>query len=152
MKFKTAQGVGYAARQFDRALALAAFMKKNVTAFRDRAVAGSVRVNDLDVGLVSSLVETRDELQRAAATPGIARYAKTQFDDTYDMGAAFTSMMGELDTTIAFLIANLPKDANGVLLGKTFLPDGRTTGVVIIDAAALSAIVNRLDTLLDTID
>lgn len=155
MSFRTKSTQDIPSEQFPVALQLASQAKNSAVAFRAMAVAGSVKVGDLFEGLVNHLFQIRQGLTRAQTTPGMAQYAKDQFNDlAYDVVAEFASMMAEIDLTTAFLEANYPTGPDGHLQTRTFVGDGSgaTVSAVITSAAALSALITRLDALIATID
>lgn len=154
MSFKTTNTQDVPAPQFERALGVAAQMRREAVAYRDQAVAGSIRLMDIETGLLSTLRNVRTELVRAQATPGLVTYAKTQFETAYDIAAEFTGMMTEINTTLAWLESNFPKDAGGRLLSKTFVGDGsgRVQSEILTNPTALTALAARLNALIATID
>jgi len=155
MSFKTKSTQDIPAEQFDRALQLASQVKRSANSFRDMAVAGSVRTDDLFNGLVNHLFQIRQGLAKAQATPGMAQYAKDQFNDpAYDVAAEFTTMMAEINTMTAFLEANYPTGPGGHLQTRLFVGDGSgaTVSDTITNPSQLTALITRLDALIAVIE
>lgn len=155
MAFRTTRGQEIPAIQFARAIQVATQLRKEAVAYRAMAVAGSVRAQDLEEGLLSTLVGARPTLLTARDTPGMAEYAKQQMDDrAYNLAAEFTVMMQAIDDTTAWFEANFPTEVGGHLRSKRFVGDG--TGAlesgVISQSGRLSGLVTVLDALIAAID
>ncbi len=155
MTFKTSNVRDTPAQQYKRALEVAFQLRANAVVYRDQAMAGSVRVMDLETGLLFILVETRIELQLARDIPGIVAYAKEQQDDpAYNIATEFIAMMAELDNILGWMEANFPQDPTGHLISKTFVGDGsgKVQSDTITNPASLTALATRLNALIVTID
>ncbi len=140
---------------FASAVQVAVQVKAQADAFRVMAQGGSVLVSDLFSGLRDTLSNGRRALNTAKATPGMADYAKEQFNDpAYDITTEFTAMMLEIDSLLAWLETNFPQDISGLLLIWTFVGDGSGDVVsdTITDGASLAALISKLDTLIAAID
>ena len=62
----------------------------------------------------------RAELVRAAATPGLAEYARAQKNNgTLDVVAEFNALIAQVDITVQWIVDTFPKDGNGSLLAQT---------------------------------
>lgn len=123
---------------------------------RDKAQAGTVTSSDILDGLLKTLVVSKATLEAAADTPGIGAYAAEQYADVagYNVGAEFTAMMAEINTTIDFLVQNYPKDADGNLKKLSFNADnsGNLVSYSAFTSPQRTAIANRMIALLATID
>lgn len=87
-----------------------------------------------------------------AGTPGLAEYARSQYDDpAYDVVAEFQSMKNAIENARSTLTAMFPKDANGWLLYQAIQPDGSILNRT-FTAAQLANAVTVIDAVLATID
>jgi hypothetical protein len=85
------------------------------------------------------------ELNSAKAVPGIAQYARDQFDDqSYDVVAEFNTVIAALTSCDTWLKNNIPSDAvsivDGALVGNIYTP------------AQTAVLKNRVETAITTID
>ena len=72
------------------------------------------------------LADATVTLDKAAAIPGMAQYARDQIgDQTLDVVAEFTAMRAQMIATRDWIVANFPKDGSGYLLLISFTADGR---------------------------
>jgi hypothetical protein len=88
-------------------------------------------------------------LCRAARTTLLLRgkYAQAQINDaTVNVATEFNVMMAQIDNTIAVIMANFPKDAQGRLLFLTFTADNSGRNTSITFAAAQMAPVKTAST------
>ncbi len=154
MSFKTLNTADVPAFVFIQALRAAAQLKREAQNYRVLAVAGSVRLADIETGLLSILRDSKIVLEKAQATPNMVAYAQAQFEAGYDIATEFTAMMGEISTLLTWLENNFPTDAGGHLQSRTFVSDGsgKTQSALLTDATALTALIARLDALIATID
>jgi hypothetical protein len=159
MAFLTSQrgsGSPNVAVAFNKADIAAIQVKKSATAARDRAQAGTLTASDILDSLMGILVSAKATLDAAADVPGIGAYSTEQYADAagYNVATQFAAMMAEIDTTITFFVNNYPKDADGNLKKYSFNADG--SGNVVsyngFSPAQRTAVVNRLNSLLATID
>lgn len=98
------------------------------------------------------LAEQRALLDSHAATPGLGAYAQQQInDDEFDIVAAYSAMVAQIDATVTWIVSNFPKDANGYLLERQLASDGRTVERT-FNSAALAGLRAQLDALIATID
>ena len=66
-------------------------------------------------------IATKQLLQTLAATPGLGDYAKAQENDqTYDIVAAYNSVISALDAVINNVATTFPVDASGYVLAFQF--------------------------------
>ena len=101
----------------DRRIAALKFYAQQV---RAECIAGNVPSSRiLDVFI--NLQQERTALVTAAATPGLAQFAKDQKNNqTLDVVAEFNGVIAMLDGINSWLTTNFPKDASGFLLAKSF--------------------------------
>jgi hypothetical protein len=158
MAFKTSQrgsGSPIVAKAFSRSDEAAIRIKDAATLVRDKTAADTVTASDILNNLVQTLRLGKAALQAAADTPGIGAYAASQYSDVVDyaVGAEFTAMMAQINTTIAFFIANYPNDS-GSLRNVQWDQDnsGALVSYTAFTAPQKAAIITRLDALLATID
>ena len=155
MAFRTTDRGSRLSDAFDRAQDSARRIKETAQMFRAQAVAGSVSLNDLDIGLRETLVLDRQVLVAVAAIPGIEEEAQRQLaDPNYDIGPAYVALRDGIDAFLLWMETNFPKDAQGRLLSRRFLLDGsgRVESVALTDANARAALTAQLDALIALID
>ena len=101
---------------------------------------------------MSMFADAKANFTRCAAVPGLATYAQAQLGDT-DIANEFNAMVAAVDAVRVWVMANFPKDGNGVLLASSFAPDnsGRTVQVQ-FTPAQLSQLRTLLDALAASID
>lgn len=117
-----------AASAWDSARTTASMLKTKTNALNTASAAGPIS-SSLILDYATYLADAKSILLLASAVPGIAVYAQEQINDpTFDIAASFNGMMTAINDTIAWVIANFPKDANGFLLARNFTADnsGRT--------------------------
>lgn len=86
-----------------------------------------------------------------AATPGLAAYARAQYDDqTYDVVAEFNTMKTAITSAKDTLIAMFPKDASGFILYQTIQPNG-SIAFRTFTAGQLAGAVTQIDSVIATI-
>lgn len=87
-----------------------------------------------------------------ATTPGLATYARSEFDDpAYDVVAEFNAIKGAITNAKNALIGMFPKDGNGFILYQTIQPDG-SLQLRTFTAAQLAGAVAQIDAVLAAID
>lgn len=125
-------------------------LREAADALKAKAQAGTANARDL-MEFATRLADCIAEFNAAAATPGIGPYAQEQVGDpTLDIAAEFTAMVSAATSTRDWIVANVPKSADGYFLGVTVLSTGRYQWRA-FGAAALSALTTRLDALIATI-
>ena len=154
MAYKTTKTQPVPSRQFERANTAAVQIRREAVVYRDQAIAGSVRLLDIEFGMLGIMTQARTVLLAAQATPNIVAYAKDQFEASYEIATEFTAMMNQLDITLTWFENNFPIDAGGHLQSSIFIGDGSgiTQSALLTDSAALTALIARLDALISTID
>lgn len=136
-----------------RARDTAAGIKNQATNLRTASVNGNVGASAI-LSFATYLADAKLILVRSSSTGGIGAYAQSQINDgTIVVATEFNNMMTTLDSVIAWIIANFPKDGSGFLLAVQFAADnsGRTTDRQ-FSTAALANFRTTLDTLIATID
>lgn len=99
-------------------------IKDRTQSLYNQSAAGDINAS-LVLEYATLLADMKARLAQVAAISGIGAYAQAQIaDPTLDVAAEYTSMATAIDETIAWVIANFPKDANGYLLAKQFHADG----------------------------
>lgn len=97
------------------------------------------------------LVVSRDRLNVLKTTPGLAAYARAQYDDqSYDIVAEYQALFTQLEATIDWMVAAIPKDANGYALLIKYADTGQT--VRTFTSAALANLRTQIDALVATIN
>ncbi len=103
-------------------------IKDQASSLRATSAVGSLQANSI-LGFSAFLYSMRVQLQAAASAVGMNAFAQNQIGDaTINIATEFTAMLTQIDSVIAWIIANFPKDGNGFLLAQTFNADnsGRT--------------------------
>ena len=120
-----------------RARNTAGSVKRAVTSLRDASASADTRRGrylDL-VQLLSGSVTTFNEV---AAIPGIAAYAKDQYDDPgLDIVAEFTAMVSACSDLKDWIVANVPKSGSTWLL-ETYDSDGNVTKLMFTPAQTVN--------------
>lgn len=124
-------------------------VKTYATQVRTEAAAGNIpssRILDLFI----NLRQERGLLATAAATPGIAQFARDQKNNqSLDVVAEFNAMLAAIDGTTTWINTNFPKDGGGFLLERTLgvnSPIDRT-----FTPAQTAGLRTQLDSLIATI-
>lgn len=114
------------ADEYKRAKHLAVQLK-TMAAERSAAFAsGGTAAHVLSVA--GNLRGIKKQLQAFAAVPGIGAYAVEQeADPDYSVGTEFNGMISAIDSAVAFIVQNMPKDADGFLLVNRINADGSLT-------------------------
>ena len=129
--------------------AIAGSMKSNAVEMRDRSLAGNVSALDV-MNYCTNLAGQRATITSLAATPGIVAYV-VSFYPGVDLVAAYTSMIAQVDATIAWMVANFPKAPSGELLLVKFDSNGNTV-ISTFSSASLGTFRTQLDLLIAQID
>lgn len=117
---------------------------------RNASAAGPVSGKNV-VDFATLLADAVVMLDRAAAVPGIAQYARDQIgDQVLDVVAEFTAMRAVIIATRDWIMANFPKDGSGYLLLMSFTADGRYTFRT-LTTAQTAGLRTQLDALIATI-
>lgn len=111
------------------------------------AFAGTVN-RDYVLALAINLREWRIGLAAAAAVPGVAQYARDQYDDQqYNVATEFTAMLAAIDAVIAAIHAGFPVDnTGGEAKEKVLNADGSIT-MRTFSAAQLASVTTLLQAL-----
>lgn len=103
------------------------------------------------LAVIQHFASVIDLMTTLAQTPGLAAYARAQFDDPgYDVAAEFLAMRTAMVSTRDSLIDLFPKDGNGFLLYQTISPTG-ALGARTFTAAQVAPAVALIDTVITTI-
>ena len=147
MAFKTQRTPAEALRD---AKTLAATVKAHV---QSRLTLFSSTVNrELVLDLVQVLRNWRLEFEAIAAIPGIAQYARDQFDDQeYDIVTEFQAMVGAMDDVISNITSTFPKSDSGEVEARVLNSDG-TLSPRTFTASQLSTLRGLMETLVAAID
>lgn len=97
--------------------------------------------------------DAKADLLKGSQVAGIAAYAQAQINDaTVDIAAVFNAMMAQIDNTVATIISNFPKDAQGRLTYETFTADnsGRQASST-FTSTQMAPVKTALDALVATI-
>ena len=136
------------ASAWERARSTAGAIKSRAQQLNAAAMAGNIS-SSLILGFATYLADARLAMQSAASVQGIAAYAQAQINDpTFDIVTSYNDLVTTIDATIAWVIANFPKDASGYLLATQFNANnsGRT-----VDRQFTPAQTAGLRTTLDTL-
>lgn len=88
------------------------------------------------IALWKRLAQARDNLVSVESISGIAAYAQAQENDaTYDVATAFSALVSQVNSTLSWLDANVPKDANGYRLLMSLDANGAETWRVFVSPA-----------------
>jgi len=130
---------------------LASQIKSESISIRDRTAAGSVFAR-LIVNYVDMLAAVRARLAALSATPGLAAYARAQFDDeSFDISTEYTAMLSQIDATITWVGTNIPKDAGNRWLAVEELVGGVLTARS-LTSANTATLRTQLNLLIAAID
>jgi hypothetical protein len=102
----------------------------------------------------TALADLKAQLQTIVTAPGLAAYAQEQINNnTINIVTEYNNMITTVDTTITWILTNLPKDGSGYLLITQFAPEnnGRTISRQFTPAET-AGLRTVLDGLLATID
>lgn len=129
----------------------AANVKRRAQRLHDQSADGSISA-DLIINFVQESVASKSRMQTLAAVPGLAAYAQSQESDgSYDVAAEYSAMIGGINSCIAWVDANFPKDAGGFLLKETMDADGTIAPRSFTTASTngLRAVLSSLVALID---
>lgn len=127
----------------------AADVKARSVELRDFTAANSVSANLL-IEYCLFLINRRDRLNVIKVVPGLAAYARAQYDDpAYDVAAEFTAMLAKVGETIDWIVVAVPKDASGYMLVAKLTSTGQT--IRAFTTAQTANLRTELDELIATI-
>ena len=155
MSFPSATGTvqDSLAQAWATARSTASSIKSRAQALSTQAAAGNIGSSAI-LDFATYLADARLVLVKASQTGGIAAYAQAQINDnTLNVAAEFTAMMDGIDGTIAWVVANFPKDGSGFLLARQFQAGG--TGRTVdrqFTPAQTASLRTTLDALIATIN
>ena len=136
---------------WDGSRQIAAAIKAEADSISAASAAGPISLKRV-LDFQQMCVDAKDYFTRARAVPGIGTYVQNQLaEPARDINAEFTAMMAELDNTIAWVVANFPKDASNNLQALVFDAQNRWAWKTIA-SAPLAAYRTRLAALIGTID
>lgn len=117
---------------------------------KNASVAGPIGANNV-VAYVGQLADHRDLMSSLSSTPGLAEYAREQFNSPgLDIGAEFTATLAQIDATRTWIVSNFPKAGTGELLEKKLDANGRVV-LNTFSTASLTTFRAQLDALIATI-
>ena len=115
-----------------------------------RSLAGAIPAYDV-TSYVGGLAAAKDEIGRLAATQGLGDYAQAEYPGL-DIAAEYTTMLAQINATIAWVVTNFPKTpTTGELRERTIGNDGRVAAVT-FSTASLAGFRAVIDDLIATID
>lgn len=136
--------------EFSQALYTAQALKQNAQGLRNASAAGPVTrgaILELWRQLGAALVIWN----RASTTPGMAAYAREQFNNpALDISAEFSAMTAAADGLRAWLDANFPRHASGAVLLETVAADGTRSNMT-FTTAELAQFRTQADAFIATI-
>lgn len=133
---------------FNRGDQAAIQIKSIAESARASAQANTLTSSEVLDGVLDTCVRGRAVLLEASAHQGIAAHAQAQYADIQglNIGAEFTAMIAAIDSVIAWIFANYPReaatgslravrfvDSGGVLEGFTFTPTQETAFIAVLD-------------------
>lgn len=146
MAFRTSE---HLADALQSARSTARALKTYVQGVRNASAAGPISGNVI-VEVYLRLVADKARFDAIAAVPGIAQYARDQYDDPgYDIVAEFTAMTSAITSVGTWINGNFPKDGAGYLLKDQLTASG--VDVRTFTTAALNVFRTQLDSLIATI-
>jgi hypothetical protein len=96
----------------------AASLKAHCLEFNTASLAGPVSASAIE-GIFTRLGEFRAYASSVAAKPGLAAYVQAQYNDAQlDIAAEYTAMLGQIDSALAWMVANVPASGGYVLLDQ----------------------------------
>jgi hypothetical protein len=130
----------------DQAMRTARILRDNVIGWKARVDAGTTA--DIVLNSMNGIKQARDQLAQIAATPGLAAYAKTEFNDNaLNFVAELNAIVAACDACVSWVATNFPRDANGYLLREKIV-NGQLEQRA-LTGAGLSAYSTQLATLLN---
>ena len=136
---------------WDGSRQIAASIKAEAESINAASAAGPISLKRV-LDFQQQCVDAKDYLTRARAVPGIGTYVQNQLNEpARDIGAEFTAMLTEIDNTIAWVVANFPKDASNNLQALVFDASNRWAWKSIA-SGQLAGYRARLAALIATID
>ena len=134
-----------------KASKIASDTKNRSVALNASIALGSID-RDLTITYMSQLTGAINAWNIIKATPGIAEYAKVQYNDpTLDIAAEFNSMVTTATTTRDWIFNNFPKDGSGAWLINSYSESGQHTDLQ-FTKGQLSTLVTEIDLLITEID
>lgn len=125
-------------------------LKQRATDLKAASLAGPVSGNAI-VEFYLALVAAKAVFNATAAVPGIAQYARDQFDNqALDVIAEFTAMTNQTTACGTWISNNFPKGAQGYLLKDQLNASG--VSVRSFSTADLAGLRTELDALIATIN
>jgi len=117
---------------------------------KDASSAGPISANQI-IDFYLSLVTAKARFAAAAAVPGLAQYAKDQFNNPgLNIAAEFTAMTNAVDACGTWINGNVPKDGSGYLLKDKLTAGG--VDVRTFSSAATVGLRTQIDSLIATIN
>ena len=117
---------------------------------RAQSLAGAVGADRI-LNYAAMLARSKEEMGLLAATPGLATYAQTQENNgSLNITTEYTTMVAQIDATVAWIVANFPQDGSGFKLAFTMANDG-TLVYRTFSTATLAGLRTTLDSLISTI-
>ena len=111
---------------------------------------GTCTIDDI-LNAARGIYNAKQALAALASTPGLPAYAKTELNSaSYDIAAEYAAMLAQINATLAWIAANLPKDGSGYVLDyqvdATFAKVPRT-----FTSGSLAALRTQLAALVATV-
>jgi hypothetical protein len=117
---------------------------------RAQSLAGAVGADRI-LNYAAMLARSKEEMGLLAATPGLATYAQTQENNgSLNITTEYTTMVAQIDATVAWIVANFPQDGSGFKLAFTMANDG-TLAYRTFNTPTLAGFRTALDALIATI-
>lgn len=117
---------------------------------RNTSAAGNISTKVI-LDFATGLADAIQDLDTAAATPGIAQYARDQLaNPALDIAAEFTAMRAQMVATRDWIGTNFPADVNSYLLFIQFTAERRFTYRQ-FTSAQTAGLRTQLDALIATI-
>lgn len=151
MPFPSLNDVPNLAQGWTVALSVATQLKAQCNALAAACQAGPVSAQQI-VAFPAYLYSCQSQFNTVAGLTGIAAYAQEQIGNaSVNIPSVFSAMQTAITSTIAWVLANFPKDGNGNLLYVQFNASGQLV-FTNFTPAQLAGFVTVLQALSATID
>lgn len=135
---------------FQQVLGTAQSVSSNLRGVRDLIANGGPVLMDNLIGLYQALNASRDTGIAIQGVEGLPDYAKTALNDpAYDINAAFMTSVVACKAVTDHLLATMPGDGNGGLVGWRVGSDGKIDRLT-VDVATLGLLRDLIDAALTT--
>lgn len=125
-------------------------VRSQSVSLRAASIAGVVSADRI-LNYLAMLARSKTEMTTLAVIPGLAAYAQAQENNgTLNITTEYTTMVTQIDATVAWIVANFPQDGSGFKLAFTMANDG-TLAYRTFNTPTLAGFRTALDALIATI-